>query len=202
VTREFCHSQSDAMRVFSPGGFCEQVFVNMLAGPLDMCNGLYALENPARDRPRIFTNVNATVVAETARVLITYSGFSILPDCPEAYAEKADLFDFLRRLPMTWDETRILHGSIGEYITTARRSGDQWFVASATNEAQRTLPIALDFLADGRNYTATLYEDDPNSHFQTNREAYRVSRRTVTRQTVIPARMAAGGGHCIYLQPQ
>ena len=92
ATREFCHSQSDAMRAFSPTGFCEQIFVNMLAGPLDMCNGLYALENPARDRPRIFTNVESTVTAETARVLICYSGFSILPDCPEAYAEKADLF--------------------------------------------------------------------------------------------------------------
>ncbi len=202
VTREFCHSQSDAMRAFSPRGFCEQVFVNMLAGPLDMCNGLYALENPARDRPRIFTNVDATVVAETARVLITFSGFSILPDCPEAYAEKGDLFDFLRRLPMTWDETRILHGSIGEYITTARRSGDQWFIASATNEDGRTLPISLDFLDEGRAYTATVYEDGPKAHFQTNREAYRVREIPVTRKTVIPARMAPGGGHCIYVQPQ
>ena len=202
VTREFCHSQSDAMRAFSPRGFCEQVFVNMLAGPLDMCNGLYALENPARDRPRIFTNVDATVVAETARVLITFSGLSILPDCPEAYAEKADLFDFLRRLPMTWDETRILHGSIGEYITTARRSGDHWFIASATNEEGRTLPLSLDFLEDGRAYTATVYEDDPTAHYQTNREAYRVSQVSATRQTVVSARMAPGGGHCIYVRPQ
>jgi glycosyl hydrolase family 97 len=202
VTREFCHSQSDAMRVFSPRGFCEQVFVNMLAGPLDMCNGLYALENPARDRPRIFTNVEATVAAETARVLITYSGFSILPDCPEAYEEKGDLFDFIRRLPMTWDETRILHSSIGNFIATARRSGENWFVASATNEEARTLPISLDFLADGRTYTATLYEDAPDSHFQTNREAYRVRQMPVTRGMTLPAQMAPGGGHCVFLRPE
>lgn len=202
VTREFCHSQSDAMRAYSPTGFCEQIFVNMLAGPLDMCNGLYALENPARDRPRIFTNVEATVAAETARVLITYSGLSILPDCPEAYAEKADLFDFIRRMPMTWDETRILHSSVGEYITTARRSGDKWFVASATNEEARTLPISLDFLQGGRTYSATLYEDAPDSHFQTNREAYRVRRLSVTKDTTISAEMAPGGGHSIFLQPK
>ncbi len=162
VTREFCHSQSDAMRAFSPTGFCEQVFVNMLAGPLDMCNGLFTLENPARDRPRIFTNVDSTVVAETARVMIVYSGLSLLPDTPEAYAKKDDLFDFLRRLPMTWDETRILHGSIGEYITTARRSGDRWFVASATNEAERSLDVMLDFLEPEVSYAATLYEDAPD----------------------------------------
>jgi alpha-glucosidase len=201
VTREFCHSQSDAMRAFSPTGFCEQVFVNMLAGPLDMCNGLFALENPARDRPRVFTNVESTVAAETARVMITFSGLSILPDCPEAYAEKADLFDFLTQLPGTWDETRILHSAIGEYITTARRSRDTWFIASATNEQARTLPISLNFLGNG-TYSATLYEDAPDAHFQTNREAYQVRQMQVTRHTTIQARMAPGGGHCMILKPE
>jgi alpha-glucosidase len=200
VTREFCHSQSDAMRAFSPRGFCEQVFVNMLAGPLDMCNGLYTLKNPARDRPRIFTNVDSTIAAETARVLITYSGVSLLPDCPEAYAERADLFDFLRRLPMTWDETRILHGRIGEYITTARRSGDQWFIGSATNEEARTLPISLDFLPAKSTFVATLYEDAPAAHFKTNRESYQIRQRTVTREDTIEACMAPGGGHSIFLR--
>ena len=202
VTREFCHSQSDAMRAFSPSAFCEQVFVNMLAGPLDMCNGLYTLENPARDRPRIFTNVDSTIVAETARVLITFSGFSILPDCPEAYQDKADLFEFLSRLPMTWDETCILHGEIGSYICTARRSGDCWFVGSATDEEARTLDIPLDFLEPGKTYAATMYEDAPDTHFQTNREAYRIRRSRVTCGDTIPARMGPGGGHCILLAPE
>jgi alpha-glucosidase len=166
-----------------------------------MCNGLYTLENPARDRPRIFTNVDSTIVAETARVLITFSGFAILPDCPEAYQARADLFEFISRLPMTWDETRILHGAIGQYISTARRSGDRWFVASATDEHARTLPIELDFLQAGRDYTAVLYEDASDAHFQKNREAYRIREMQVKRDTVIPARMAPGGGHCIYLEP-
>ncbi len=202
VTREFCHSQSDAMRAFSPTGFCEQVFVNMLAGPLDMCNGLFTLENPARDRPRIFTNVDSTIVAETARVLITYSGVSLLPDCPEAYAEREDLFDFLRQLPMTWDETRILYGAVGQYITTARRSGQRWFVASATNEEARSLKIKLDFLKPGVSYLATLYEDADDAHYKTNREAYRVRKITVTRDSIIEARMAPGGGHCMLIVPR
>ena len=202
LTREFCHSQSDAMRVFSPSGFCEQVFVNMLAGPLDMCNGLYELENPTRDRPRIFTNVESTVVAESARVLIVFSGLAILPDCPEAYEAKADLFDFLSGMPMTWDETRILHGKIGECITTARRSGDTWFIASATNEEARTLPVKLDFLKADTRYTATLFEDAPGAHFKTNREAYQVRTIKVENGDTIKAAMAPGGGHCIRLVPE
>lgn len=200
VTREFCHSQSDALRVFSPTGFCEQVFVNMVAGPVDMCNGMFTLKNPAQDRPKIFKNIPSTIVAETARVMITFSGMSILPDCPEAYQARADLFDFIRRLPMTWDETRVLHGEIGSYITMARKHGSQWFVASATNEQERVLKIDLDFLEPGRTYAARLYEDAADSHFETNREAYVVRTMNVKRGDTIRARMAAGGGHCIYLR--
>lgn len=202
VAREFCHSQSDAMRVFSPTGFCEQVFVNMLAGPLDMCNGMYTLENPARDRPKIFRNINTTIVAETARVMITFSGLSILPDCPEAYQKRGDLFDFLTKLPMTWDETRILHGEIGEYIVTARRKDTKWFIASATNENERKLDILLDFLDVGKVYSAMMYEDAPQSHYITNREAYTIRKIQVKHGQTLPIRMAPGGGHCIYLESQ
>jgi hypothetical protein len=102
---------------------------------------------------------------------------------------------------MTWDETRILHGEIGHYITTARRSGGQWFLASATNEEARTLKIALDFLEPERGYTATLYEDAPNAHYVENREAYRVRKIEVKRGDTIDAAMAPGGGHCVHLQP-
>ena len=188
------------MRSFGPSGFCKTVFVNMLAGPLDMCNGLYTLKDPARDRPKVFENVDSTVVAETARTMIVFSALSIIPDVPEAYEAKADLFDFLSRLPMTWDETRILGGEIGEYITTARRSGDKWFIASATNEQARTLKITLDFLEPGRTYKVTLYEDGPDANYKTNREAYRVRHITAKRGDVIEAHLAEGGGHCMYLE--
>ena len=202
MSREFCHSQSDALRVFGPRDFCETVFVNMVAGPLDMCNGLYTLKNPAEDRPKIFKNVNTTLVAETARVLIVFSGIAILPDCPEAYESKSDLFDFLRKLPMDYDETKILHGSIGEYITTARRSGDKWYIASATNEMKRTLDIKLDFLEPGKEYSATLYEDADDTDYISNRETYTVTNKVVTSNDTIKAAMAAGGGHCIYIEPK
>jgi alpha-glucosidase len=189
------------MRSFSPSTFCEQVFVNMLAGPLDMCNGLYTLKNPAADRPKVFENVNTTIVAETARTMITFSGLSILPDCPEAYKARADLFDYLSRLPMTWDETRILHGEIGQYITTARRSERKWFVASATDQQARTLEIKFNFLEEGQLYQATLYEDAPGAHYIDNREAYQVNKTTIRKDDTIQAVLAPGGGHCIYLEP-
>ncbi|MCP4450435.1 MAG: hypothetical protein GY809_03165 [Planctomycetes bacterium] len=75
------------------------------------------------------------------------------------------MFDFQSQLPGTWDETRILHSAIGKYITTARRAKGTWFIASATNEQARTLPVKLDFLEPGVTYSATGYEDAADPHF-------------------------------------
>jgi alpha-glucosidase len=198
--REFCHAQSDAKRSFDPTCFTTTVFVNMLAGPLDMTNGLYDLNKAFGQRDKVFQEVYSTAAGETARVLITFSGLNILHDHGDAYAAKADLFEFIRELPMTWDETRVLHGEIGRYITTARRRGDAWFIGSATNEDARSLPIYLDFLREKTDYTATLYEDAPDAHYKTNREAYQVRTLTVRRGDLIDARMAPGGGHSVWIR--
>jgi alpha-glucosidase len=201
VTREFCHSQSDAMRAFSPSTFCTTVFTNMLSGPLDMCNGMYSLNSAKEARPKIFSEVYSTVTAETARVLITFSGLSLLPDIPEAYEAKADLFEFIAKLPMNWDETRILNGEIGRLITTARRSGEEWFIGSSCDERGVELSIPLDFLKEGVEYAATLYEDGDQAHYKTNREAYQVRHTVVRKGDIVKAKLAPGGGHCIYLTP-
>ncbi len=201
VAREFCHAQADARRAFTPTTFCTTIFCNMLAGPLDMCNGFFTLDDLEKVRPKVFSPVYSTVVAEAARVMIVFSGLAFLPDTPESYEAKADLFDFLAHLPMTWDETRILNSRIGEYITTARRSGNDWFIASACNEKGTELAIHLDFLKPGKNYQAILYEDAPDTHYKTNREAYRIRKQVVKKGTVITAKLAPGGGHCMRIVP-
>ena len=202
ITREFCHAQSDALRSFDPTCFTTTVFVNMLAGPLDMTNGLYDLNKSCEERPRVFEEVWSTVAGETARPLITFTGLNVLHDHGDAYSAKADIFDFIKNMPMQWDESRVLHGEIGKFITMARHSGDQWFIGSCTNEEARTLPIKLDFLPEGKTYIATLYEDTPETHYKTNREAYRVRTVRVTSADTIDAVMAPGGGHCIRLRPE
>ncbi|MDC0769593.1 glycoside hydrolase family 97 C-terminal domain-containing protein [Streptomyces sp. HD] len=50
-------------------------------------------------------------------------------------------------VPTTWDESRTLAGSIGEYVVVARRSGDTWYLGAMTNETSRTLSVPLSFLA-------------------------------------------------------
>ena len=114
---------------------------------------------------------------------------------------KSDLFEFIARLPMNWDDTRIINAEIGKFITTARRSGDEWYIASTCDENGATLPVACDFLDKGMVYEAILFEDAPESHFRTNKDEYRVRKTEVRQGDVITARLAPGSGHCIWLKP-
>ena len=201
LSREFCHSQADGLQSFTPETFCTTVFTNMLAGPLDMDNGFLTLTDIEKVRPKVFKPIHSTVVSEAARVLIVFSGLAVLPDSPDSYAGKPDLFEFISKLPMTWDETKILNGKIGEYITTARRSGDEWFIGSACDSNGVELPIEFDFLTEGKTYWATLYEDSPESHYIHNKDQYQVRKITVKKGDKTQANLAPGGGHCIWLKP-
>ncbi len=68
----------------------------------------------------------------------------VLPDNGDQYERKADLFTYIREMPVTWDESRVLKGEPGGYIVVARRTGKEWFVGANTNEEPRTIEIALD----------------------------------------------------------
>ena len=54
--------------------------------------------------------------------------------------------DFLRQLPTTWDETRLVDGYPGRYIVLARRHGSQWYVA-ALNAQKTPLRLTVDLSA-------------------------------------------------------
>ena len=209
IAVEYCHAQLDAVKAFGPGDFLETVFVHMLAGPLDMNNGFFGLDgissraNGGLGYDRQLPELYSTVATEVARILITDTALSVLPDAPEEYAKKDDLFEFVRKMPnAAWDETRVLHAEFGEHVTVARRHGSEWFVGSVIDEGGGTLTIDLGFLDDGTTYAATVYGNTPDSHYQTNREAYEVEQAVVTSQSTLSAAMAPGGGHAVWLRPQ
>ncbi len=80
--------------------------------------------------------------AQSGYVYPGYTGFSLIADVPN-----------------TWDETKLLEAYPGEYITLARRSGDNWYVGSMTKEAG-ACDIYLDFLDPGCTYNAYIYQDN------------------------------------------
>ena len=199
VTREYCQAQLDAHRVFEPKTFVTSVFVNMLAGPLDMNNGMFDLRQGPTTRVDENQPVPSTVVSEAARTLITFSGVTILPDIPEMYRKYPELLAFLSAQQMPWKESRTLMGEIGSYIVMMRETDKDYLIGAVTNEEPRSLSIPLSFLPEGV-YTVQLMLDGDDAHYLTNRESYQVETREVKSGDSLSVKLAAGGGACLRIQ--
>lgn len=196
VTREFCHAQLDAHRVFTPTTFCTTVFVNMVAGPVDMNNGMFDLRQGNTTRVDENQPVPSTLVSEAARTLIVFSGVTILPDIPEYYHKYPALLDFLSAQKMPWKESRTLAGEVGEYIVMMRQTDEAILVAAATNESGRTIDLSLSFLDEG-TYDICLVEDGDDGHYLANRETLKISQKQVTGKDTLKLNLAPGGGACL-----
>jgi alpha-glucosidase len=200
VTREFCFAQLDSKRVFEPKTFVTSVFVNMLAGPIDMNNGFFDLRQGKTTRVDNPMECPSTLVAEAARTLITFSGATIIPDVPEFYQKYPELLRFIAGQQMPWRESKTLSGVIGEHIVMARESAKGvWLVGAATNEEARELDVKLDFLPPG-DWQATLVQDGADGHYLKNRETLRVEQRAAKSTDSLRLQLAPGGGACVILE--
>ena len=106
--------------------------------------------------------------------------------------------EFWDKIPVSWDETKVLQGKPGEYIATARRKGDDWFIGTITNNDARTIQLALDFLPKGKKYNATIYSDDDAAPTKTK---VGVQKKVITASTVLEVKLKASGGQAIRLTP-
>ena len=199
VTREYCQAQLDGATVLEPRTFVTSVFVNMLAGPLDMNNGLADLNQKGRTHAPDYAT-NTTMVAEAARTLITFSGVTVIPDIPENYQKHPEILQFIGAQKMPWLESKTIKGRIGEYIVMARQAADKtWLIGVATNENARELDVPLSFLKSGK-YQATIIQDGNDADYRTHNETYLTSHKEVSSASIVRIRLAPGGGACITIK--
>jgi alpha-glucosidase len=124
-------------------------FTRMILGPMDYTPGGFRNTTPAKFQHRNHEPMVMTTRGQAVAMYVVYdSPFQMVSDAPAAYAN-ADGAEFIQTVPTSWDETRILAGDIGQYIVSARRKGDTWYVGAMTNEAGRTLKVPLSFLGKG-----------------------------------------------------
>lgn len=203
VTREFCKAQLDGKSIFYPKTFVTSVFVNMIAGPVDMNNGMFDLRQGRTTRVDNNQEVPSTVCAEAARTLITYSGATVIPDIPEYYYKHPELLEFLSSQQQPWQESHTLSGEIGEYIVMMRQARDgRYLIGAATSEDGRTVSVDLGFLPRGR-YIAKITEDADDANYLTNREVTKsreVKVKGGRKAGTIELTMAPGGGACVIIQ--
>lgn len=200
ITKEFGHAQGDAKYSHYPETSVNQVLINQIAGPLDFTNGWFDLDSAHIGRPKVFEEIPGTVVAEVAKLVTIYSGWMVLPDSPEAYLEKEDLLDCIRKMPAQFDSFKVLDAVLDKYVSIARKAGEDWFVGSLTNREAREITLDLSFLSEDENYQAILYEDAVNSDFLFNKESYTIRKLAVNANTKLVVRMGKGGGHVMHIK--
>ncbi|MBR5062441.1 MAG: glycoside hydrolase family 97 protein [Prevotella sp.] len=170
-------------------------FIRMMAGNVDFTPG--AMRNGTRhDWKAIYTKPVSmgTRANQAACYVIHDSPFTMLCDSPTNYEKEPEYTKFIATIPNIWDETRILQSEIGKYIVTARRKGNDWYVAGQTNWDARELTLTLDFLGEGA-FATTILTDGINANHDA--EDYHLDREVHGHGDELTIKMASGGGFVI-----
>ena len=172
-------------------------YIRMLSGPVDYTPG--AMRN-ALKREFAPNNSNPVSQGTRARQVAEYvvfdAPFEMLCDNPSAYRKEQETTDFITAIPTVWDETRILQGTVGQYIVTARRSGTRWYIGGLTGWDARDLSLDLSGLVKGK-HSAVLYRDGVNA--ARNATDYKIETVEVQSKKPLPVHMAPGGGFVLVI---
>jgi len=178
-------------------------FTRMILGPMDYTPGGFRHAKPGAFVARNHEPMVLTTRGQAIAMYVVYdSPLQMVADAPAAYRNAdgtwADGAQFVQQVPTSWDETRILAGDIGQYIVSARRQGDTWYLGAMTNEAARTLTVPLSFLGEGKGkskYTAQVLEDGADAN------RLRASTHHVDAGRTLTLKLAPGGGAVAVIRP-
>ena len=136
-----------------------------------------------------------------ANWVVLYSPMQMACDLLENY-EGHPAFQFFRDFDADCDASEALQGEVGEWISVVRRAGDRFFLGATTDETGRTFDQPLTFLRPGVRYTATVYGDAADAHWDTNPTAYEITTCSVTADDTLTLRLAPGGGAAVTFLPE
>ena len=109
-----------------------QVFTRNVVGSMDYTPVTFSAPN------RTTSNAH-----ELALSIAFECGITHFADSPDSYRFHPVAQELLKRLPDTWDETRLLGGTPDSYALIARRSGSKWFVACINGQNDSHVPLNL-----------------------------------------------------------
>ncbi|WP_018616926.1 glycoside hydrolase family 97 protein [Segetibacter koreensis] len=176
-------------------------FTRMLAGGFDYEPGL--LNNATKKGTRPVAGVvtsPGTRCHQLAMFVVYDSPMQIFSGNPSEGMREAEFMSLLGNLPTAWDETVVTDGKVGEFIVSARKKGNDWFVGGMSNWSERDVSVKFDFLSDG-NYKATICKDGINA----DRYAadYVIQKDvTVKKNDEMKIHIAPGGGFLIRLDKE
>ena len=176
-------------------------FTRLIGGPMDYTPGIFETDC-SKMCPTNHSRVRSTLVRQLALYVTMYSPLQMAADIPENYERFMDAFQFIKDVALDWDESKYLEAEPGEYITIARRAKgtDDWFVGCTAGYNGHESKLSLDFLTPGKKYEATIYADAKDAHWETNPQAYTITKKKVTSKSKLNLKAAVGGGYAISIK--
>ncbi len=172
-------------------------FTRMLAGPLDYTPGIFNIKMDPTGKHRVYT----TRAKQLALYVVLYSPLQMAADLVENYEGQPE-FQFIKDVPVNWDETRVPDAVIGDYVVAERRKGSEWFVGAITDEQPRDITVPLDFLDAGKTYKVELYRDADNADYETNPTAVTIETFKRTSEDELKVHLIKSGGFAARFIPE
>lgn len=201
VSREgiYGNEQNKWSKLLSPYQQTLYPFIRFAAGHADFTPG--AMRNAtARDFRSNFNKPmsQGSRCHQLAMYVLYDSPIQMLADAPRHYQQEADALDYLREVPTTWDETRVLSAELGKHLIVAKRKAEKWYIAGmSAAAASATLP--MNWLPRGQ-WDVKTYADGLNVDI--NAEDYKLTQTTTNNKESLKVSMAEGGGVVMVLTPQ
>mgnify|MGYP001176925690 CR=1 FL=1 len=175
-------------------------YIRMFAGPMDYIPA--SMRNSTKNNFRALGDYpmeQGTRAHSMALFVILNSPMTMLPDSPSDYYREKECTEFLTKIPVEWDETRLLEGKIGKYTVLARRAGKNWFAGAVTDWDKRDIDLETDFLAPGK-YRLEAIVDGINADKRA--EDYRKTTMTFNAGDILKISLAPGGGWVARIMPE
>ncbi len=174
-------------------------FIRMVAGPMDYTPGAMVTEHEKFHAINFNRPVGIGTRAHQVAMYVVYEApLQMLCDNPTTYNKEQETVNFISKIPTVWDETKVLHGKVGDYIIIARRKDSNWYIGGMTDATSRNFDIDLSFLDKGK-YSMQVLKDGINvDKFA---QDYAIETTNVTKDSKINLIMSSGGGWTAILTP-
>lgn len=173
-------------------------FTRLIGGPMDYTPGIFEM-HIEKVNPNNQSHGNFTIANQLGLYLTMYSPLQMAADLIENYERFPDAFQFIKDVPVDWQDSKYLEAEPGKYVTVARKdkNSENWYIGNSNGLEKRSTKIKLDFLDKGKKYEAIIYQDAKDAHYKTNPQAYVISKKKVTNKSELELFSAPGGGFAV-----
>ena len=135
-------------------------FTRNVVGPMDYTPVILSIKNPGAKNPGI---PRTTYAHQIALSVIFESGFQCFADNEQKYRSLPDEpKNFLKQVPCTWDESRLISGYPTDHTIIMRRKGNQWYIAGISGKREKR-QLSFNLPAEFQNKKLVLITDGDNA---------------------------------------